>query len=229
VLHRKVNIPLIAKGIKTETHDYLSVLFERPKQFTFEAGDWIDITLADSQPPGGTVYSLSSSPSEPDVRITLREGMSPFKKVLQSLKPGDKVLIADYGNAYGLQLKEHKASTLIAGGVGVAPFRSMIKEMVDTGSRNAVRLIYLNTSDSFLFRDEFDAWQRMIPELEIHYIATKELKRKGREKLLKSLVPDIAQQFYVSGPSGMVAASVALLERFGVNGKNIKVDDFGHY
>jgi ferredoxin-NADP reductase len=229
VLHRNVNLPITVKGVEAETPGYLSVHFERPQQFTFESGDWIDIRLPADQPPGGTVYSLSSSPTESDLRITIREGVSPFKKTLQSLQAGDKLIISDYGNDYGFRLKEHKASTLIAGGVGVAPFRSMIKEMVDTSSRNQAQLIYLNTSDNFLFKDEFDAWQHLLPGLEVHYIATKELKRKDREKLLHTLIPDTAQHFYVSGPSGMVASTVSMLKRFGADAGSIKVDDFGHY
>jgi ferredoxin-NADP reductase len=229
VLHRNVNILITVKSVETEIPGYLSVHFERHAQFSFEAGDWVDLRLPDGQLPGGTVYSLSSSPSESELRITIRAGASPFKKALQSLIRGDKLIITDYGNSYGFQLKEHKASVLVAGGVGVAPFRSMIKEMSDAGSKNQVRLIYLNTNDSFLFQDEFDAWKRNLPGLEIHYIPTKELKRKDREKLLKSLVLDTAQQFYVSGPTGMVTSTVSFLDRMGVDNRSIKVDDFGHY
>ena len=222
MLHRDVNLPLVVKSVRTETSGYLSVHFERPHAFTFEAGDWIDIKLPFNQPPGGTVYSLSSSPSEPDLRITIREGTSPFKKALQSLKPGDKLFVSDYGNTYGFQLKDHKSSTLIAGGVGVAPFRSMLKEMVDTSSKNQVRLIYLNTSASFLFQEDLNAWERQVDGLHIHYVPTKELKRKDREKLLSSLVTNTDQQFYVSGPSGMVASNLRFLERLGVGLKSIK-------
>lgn len=229
MLYRNVNLPITVKGVEAETPGYLSVHFERPQQFTFESGDWIDIRLPADQLPGGTVYSLSSSPTEPDLRITLRQGVSPFKKVLQSLQAGDKLIIADYGNSYGFQLKEHKAGTLVAGGVGVAPFRSMIKEMVDTGSRNKVQIIYFNTSDDFLFEAEFAAWQQRLPALEVHFIATKELKRKDREKLLKNLLIDTDQQFYVSGPSGMIESTLKSLEQWGVARSSIKVDDFGHY
>lgn len=181
------------------------------------------------QLPGGAVYSFSSSPSESELRMTFREGVSPFKQVLQSLKPGDTLLMTAYGNDYGFRLKEHAASTLIAGGVGVAPFRSMVKEMVENGGRNQVQLVCLSTSADFLFADEFTAWQQLLPGLEVHFIATRELKRKDREKLLKTLIPDTSRQVYISGPSGMVQSTVELLERFGAARKSIKIDDFGHY
>lgn len=176
---------------------------------------------------GGAVYSFSSSPGEPEIRMTFREGASPFKRALQSLKQGDKLVITKYGNDYGFRLKEHAASTLIAGGVGVAPFRSMLKEMIETSSKNQVQLICFNTTDNFLFAGEFTTWQQLLPGLEVHFITTKLLKRKDREKLIKALIPNMDQQFYVSGPSGMVTSTVELLRHFDAESKKIKIDDFG--
>lgn len=228
-MHENVNIPIIVKAVVSETPGYVSVYYERPRQFTFEAGDWIEIAFPGQQISGGTVYSLSSSPNEHELRITFREGVTPFKKALQSLNPGDKLMIAEYGNDYGFRLKEHKTSTLIAGGIGVAPFRSMLKEMLETSSKNQVQLIYFNTTDEFLFADEFTVWQQSLTGLEVHFIVTKLIKRKDREKLFKALALDMDQQFYVSGPSGMVASTIKLLQQFGAERKKIKVDDFGQY
>jgi ferredoxin-NADP reductase len=229
MVYENVNIPLEVKAVTGETPGYSSVYFERPQNFTFHAGDWMELDFPGKQLTGGVVYSFSSSPSEAELRITFRDGVSPFKKAIQSLKPGNKLSMTEYGNDYGFQLKEHTSNTLIAGGVGVAPFRSMLKEMIETGSKNQVQLIYFNTADSFLFADEFTAWQQQLPDLQIHCITTKDLNRKDREKLLKILIPDVNRQFYVSGPSGMVASTIELLERFGAERKKIKVDDFGHY
>lgn len=229
VLHKNVNIPILAKCAVAETPGYLSIFFKRPRNFLFEAGDWIDITVPGDQPLGGTVYSLSSSPDEPDLRITIREGISPFKQMLQSLATGEKLIIADYGNDYDFRLKEHSASTLIAGGVGVAPFRSMLKELADTGSKSQIRLIYFNTTEQFLFRDEFDMWQQHLPNLDVHYVPTTALKRKDRIKLLKNHIGNIQQRFYVSGPSGMVHSTLGVLQDLKVETRNIKIDDFGHY
>ncbi|MDB5182187.1 MAG: FAD-binding oxidoreductase, partial [Candidatus Saccharibacteria bacterium] len=222
-------IPITVKHIETETPGYLSVFFKRPRSFVFDPGDWIEFGEPDDQPAGGKVYSLSSSPHEPDLQITFREGISPFKKMLAVLKPGDELIITEYGNDYGFQLNEHRPSVLIAGGVGIAPFRSMIKEMAELGSNNSVHLIYFNTSEDFLYKQELEEWQRQLLGLEVSFIATKTLRRKDREKLLRELLPSPDHQYYVSGPSGMVSSTVQLLEKSGVTKKSIKVDDFGHY
>lgn len=229
VVHKNQNIELIVKELRQETPHYWSLLFHRPHDFAFEAGDWIDIAFPGPELTGGKTYSLSASPTEPDLMITFREGVSPLKRALASAKPGDKLSITQYGNDYGFQLKGNKTSTLIAGGVGVAPFRSMLKEMSDQSGKNTVNLIFLNQTDQFLFKDELDRWAMALPNLTVHYVATKELSRKKREKLITSLITDINQQFYISGPPGMVASNVELLEALGAHRRNVKTDIFGGY
>lgn len=227
MVYKNANITVTVIRVDSEVPGYLNAYFERPRGFTFEAGDWIEINQFSDQPPGGTVYSLASSPTEPELRITFREDITPFKKVLAGLRPGNTLVIKQYGNDYGFRLNEHKPSVLIAGGVGIAPFRSMLKERADEETVSTVQLIYLNTSDNFLFQDELREWQSQSARLQLDFISTKELKRKDREKLLTSLLPELERQYYVSGPSGMVQSTLAFLGSHGINSKDVRVDDFG--
>jgi ferredoxin-NADP reductase len=229
MVHKDQHIEIIVKAIQPETPGYWSVIFERPVGFVFEAGDWLDLEFAIGKLSGGYTYSVASSPTEPDIMITFREGLSPFKKALRAVQPGDKLYIIQYGNDYGFQLKNNRSSILIAGGVGIAPFRSMLKEMYDTKTRNDVRLIYLNQNDNYLFRDELEIWSRGLPNILIDYIATKDISRKKREKNLKTLVSNIDQHFYIAGPPGMVESTQKFLEGIGVKPRNIKADIFGGY
>jgi ferredoxin-NADP reductase len=205
------------------------VYFKRPINFTFEAGDWIDIAFKSGELAGGKTYSISSSPTEDDIRITFREGISQLKKALQSTQPGEKLAITQYGNDYNFQLKKNQSSLLIAGGVGIAPFRSMLKEMFDNGDRNDVTLIYLNQNDTFLFKDELELWSSKMSNLTINYISTKDINRKKREKLIHALITSTNQNFYVSGPPGMVEGNEHLLIDMGVAIQDIRIDSFGGY
>ncbi|MDB5176583.1 MAG: hypothetical protein JWN75_251 [Candidatus Saccharibacteria bacterium] len=223
------HIELIAKRLEVDQANYLSVYFHRPANFVFQAGDWVDIEFEGRKLRGGITYSIASSPTETDIRITFRAGISEFKKALHSIKSNDRLYISQYGNDYGFQLKKNQSSVLIAGGVGIAPFRSMLKEMFDNGDRNDVTLIYLNQDDNFLFRDELDMWARSLPNLSLSYISTKEINRKKREKVIHSLIKDKHQNFYISGPPGMVESNEHLLIDIGVDIKNIRIDSFGGY
>jgi ferredoxin-NADP reductase len=223
------SIKLVAVRRSSEQSGYQSVYFARPKGFIFDAGDWIDIRFDSRTLKGGITYSISSSPTESDIRITFREGISEFKRALQAIALGDQLTIIQYGNDYDFQLKKNQSSVLIAGGVGIAPFRSMLKEMYDIKSANEVTLIYLNQNEDFLFKDELALWSAALPNLSITYIATKDMNRKKREKLILSLIKNRNQNFYISGPPTMVESHEHLLIDAGVQIRDIRIDSFGGY
>lgn len=223
------HIKLIVKTLKYEVLDYWTVVFDRPPGFIFEAGDWIDIEFDEGPLKGGKTYSISSSPTEADIQITFREGLSELKQALKDVRPGDELYISQYGNDYDFQLNRNRSSVLIAGGVGIAPFRSMLKEMSDDHDTNDVSLIYLNQNENFLFSSELDVWSTRLPNLSITYVNTKDINRKKREKLIHSLIDDIGQNFYISGPPAMVEANEHLLIGIGVQIRNIRIDSFGGY
>jgi ferredoxin-NADP reductase len=223
------HLELIALRNESEQIGYRSVYFARPMNFTFAAGDWIDIQFDGRKLNGGITYSIASSPTEGDLRITYREGISEFKQALRSIQSHERLFVSQYGNDYDFRLKKTQSSVLIAGGVGIAPFRSMIKEMFDSKDMNTVTLIYLNQNDSFLFKDELDAWAKALPNLSISYISTKEINRKKREKLILSLIKNTSQNFYISGPPAMVESNEHLLIDAGVQVGDIRIVSFVGY
>ncbi|MEO5950007.1 MAG: FAD-dependent oxidoreductase [Candidatus Saccharimonadales bacterium] len=223
------HIKLVVKNLQCEVLDYWSIVFLRPPGFLFEAGDWIDLNFINGPLKGGKTYSISSSPTELDIVITFREGLSELKRALQKIKPGDEIYISQYGNDYDFQLKNNRSNVLIAGGVGIAPFRSMLKEMYDNNSRNDVSLIYLNQNETFLFEDEINNCSAKLPNIRVTYINTIDINRKKRENIIRSLVKDTSQNFYVSGPPTMVESNEHLLIDMGVPIRKIRIDSFGGY
>lgn len=229
MVHEATNIVISVKENIEETPGYRSIIFDRPRGFEYESGDWIDIKSSTKNLKGGPTYSLSSSPTEPDLMITFKEGLSEMKLALAASKSGNTFVIFQYGNAYQFTLKPHKISMLIAGGVGVAPFRSMIKEMTDTGDASEVSLLYLNKTSEFLYKDELMRWSELLPNLNITYLVTEELKRKDQNKAITSHMHSTEQFFYIAGPEGMVENTEHLLLDIGVSLDDIKIDSFGGY
>lgn len=227
---KNIKLNLAVRRIDHLNDTSMSVFFERPIGFDYEPGDWIDVNFHEGNPSGGITYSLSSSPTEDLLAITFKRGISPFKRRLQSLETGDEMFISQYGNDYGFHLKENRSSVLIAGGIGIAPFRSMLKELYDTGNQNTVQLIYLNRDSSFIFSGEIDIWKTRLPNVTVHYINTGELSRKKREKVLTELVDKNAHRYFIAGPEGMVESNEHLLiDDLGISYKDIRIDSFGGY
>lgn len=226
--HRQVDIPIVVKGLRRETPGHLSLVFARPPAFDYEAGDWVDLAFAEDL-SGGKTYSLSSAPTEPDLVITFKEGLSGIKRALQSASPGDPYRVTAYGNDYEFALRRHRNSVLIAAGVGVAPFRSMLAGMADRSGSDSVHLVYLNRSADFLFREELDAWQEGLPAVSIDYVVTQGMKSKERRRLLAGCVDNSAHYYYIAGPPAMVESTEVVLMDAGVDHGDIRIDSFGGY
>ncbi len=223
-----VDIPLTVTARRHETTDHLSLVFARPPRFDYDAGDWIDLAFAEEL-SGGKTYSLSSSPTEPDLVITFKVGQSGIKRTLQTAQPGDLYRMTAYGNDYDFSLHQNRSSVLIAAGVGVAPFRSMIREMFDQCSTDSAHLIYLNRTADFLFREELDQWSADLRDVRIDYVLTAGMKSKERRKLLVESVNKAAHYYYVAGPPTMIEATEDILMSAGVDHDNIRIDSFDGY
>jgi ferredoxin-NADP reductase len=78
-----LNIVLHVKELKHEASECLSIVFEKPRGLTFEAGDWLDIRFPVPEFPAGRTYSFASAPTEADLMIAFKKGVSPFKKALE--------------------------------------------------------------------------------------------------------------------------------------------------
>ena len=229
MIHEDGHTELLVQANAQETGTYRSIYFRRPRDFAFVPGDWIELAQPGRDVAGGNVYSLSSSPEEPELRITFREGASPFKRLLGALVPGEVLTLLEYGNDHDFRIREHRSSVLIAGGVGVTPFRSMMRQAADDGLPNDVRLIYFNSSPDFLFAEEFRTWSDSVAGFDADLINTRETSRKARERLLRELPHSGEHRYYVSGPTSMVQSTRETLTSVGVLKSSIKVDDFGMF
>ncbi len=229
MIHKNTDLIITVSENRPETIGYRSIIFERPIGFDYESGDWIDIQFGDRQLQGGKTYSLSSSPTEPYLMITFKDGLSEIKRGLSLLGKGDRIKIIQYGNDYKFRLKPHKSGVLIAGGVGIAPFRSMIKEMVDTNADNEIVLVYINKSPDLLFKAELDDWINRMPHVRMENIITDNLKSKERVKAITSAIGDLESKFYIAGPEDMVESTEHLLIYLGVSIDDIKIDSFSGY
>lgn len=199
----------------------------------FKAGQYMEYTLPLSlnqvdDRGNRRTFTVASSPTEPTVRVGLRipEKSSKFKRALNEMKPGD-VIVA--GQTVGDFVLPHDAGLKIvgiAGGVGITPFRSMIKYLIDTNQRRDMVLVYMAKSkDDFMYSDVFRDAERAGAKME--YVVT---ESGLTEQQLARLVPDIKQRsVYVSGPPAMTRHTKAVIKRLGVRRSAIKTDYFAGY
>lgn len=120
-----------------------------------------------------------------------------------------------------------KKYVFIAGGIGITPFRSIIKDLLDRNSTQDIVLIYkVRSASEILFKDIFNQAASQLG-LQIHYIAS-----SNDQKLIEitELIPDYHQRyFYISGPQGFVEVHQQKLLQLSVPIEHIKTDLFTGY
>lgn len=225
-----LNIVLRVLERRAESADCSSLLFARPAGLRYRAGDWLDLRYPTADLAVGRTFSYSSAPSEPTVRITFRHGRSPFKLRLEATGPGDILLITQHGSN-GMLLAPRDPAVMIAGGVGVAPFRAMILDALDGPGQAPMTLILVNRAAAAPFRDELDALSAATDRLVVHHVTTSTSGRLDARRLA-TLAPSIADgrtRVYIAGPPAMTEATEALIRRLDTPPDRILVDSFTGY
>jgi ferredoxin-NADP reductase len=224
-----LNIVLRVIKRRAESSDCASVFFTRPRGLVFDAGDWLDIRFLEPELAVGRTYSFSSAPTERDLRITYRRGVSSFKRRLDRVDRGDTMLITQYGSN-GFLLDRGTPAVMIAGGIGIAPFRSMIKDVIDQGEDVPIIVIHINRGDA-PFHQEFVAWSRERADLEVHHLSSATRGRLTMDTLRQVVAGRRLMEatFYVAGPPAMVTTTLKVLSGIGVAVADIKTDSFDGY
>jgi ferredoxin-NADP reductase len=232
-----VNRELIAEGT-------MAFKFAKPVDWTYHAGQFVDITLLD--PPetdaeGNTRgFSISSAPSENVIMITTRLRDTAFKQVLQQMPLGSLVKVeGPFGD-----LRLHHAdrpAVLLAGGIGITPFRSILVETIGAGGLPyRVVLFHANRRpEDAAFADEFRRLERSDRNLTFVPTMTAmagsvqtwdgERGHIDAAMLRRHLDGVLDPIFYVAGPPAMVQALRTVLVASGVDEDDIRTEEFTGY
>ncbi len=209
----------------------------------YKAGQYAFFKLENvaGDPRGQTrCFSLASSPTEQGtLLISTRVSSSIYKQKLAALEQGKRLLAWEPSGEFVLHDDYSRPAIFLSGGIGVTPFRSMIKYATDKVL--PLRIVFFNSSSDerrILYREEFDSWSRENKNLIVVYTLTREMNSewKGeRGRIDKAMIVrhagDTARAiFYVCGPSEMVNTMQTLLrEEMHVPKDRIKVEEFTGY
>lgn len=162
----------------------------------YKAGQFITVFFPETGHMEGKSYSISSSPSEKTLNLTVK-GMGAFSNKLLAKQPGDTIT----GSLpYGYFYSESDTSSLVilTGGIGIAPFRSMILHVLEKHPGRKILLLYSNkTKDSIIWKKEFDELAaKSGGALTLHYYLTQEETPEGMIPG-RIIVDDIAKELHL--------------------------------
>ncbi len=228
----KKNIKITLKEVKQETSDIYSFVFSKPKDFKWKPGQHGVFKFTDREIKEGKdfrIYSFASINEEEKILFSTRivEEPSEFKKNLLELKPGD-VMTVD-GPMGKFTIKDYdKPSLIMAGGIGVTPIRSLVKDIHNNKVKvKDMKVLYSDDRGEFAFTDTLKAAGENSEGLEVVFISdrdefTDEIDAYAKENQNNSL-------YYISGTPGMTSFFKEKLTGFGVDEDNIVTDSFMGY
>ena len=204
------------------------------QDFVFKPGQFVDITLENPKYTDDTgktrTFSIASSPLDDYLMTATRLTASAMKKRLAKLEIGSLIHIDGPLGSFRLHQDAKIPAVLMAGGIGITPFRSMVKDATEKNSEQKITLIYSNRApEDAAFVDDLTEWQNH--NSNFNFVA-RWTKEEGHldEAFLKQHVKNLAAPiFYVAGPPGMVGGVTQLLIEIGVPDDNIRFEEFAGY
>lgn len=208
----------------------------------FQAGQYIAFSLRFGQIKTGRPYSISSSPENTGYYdITVRrvpDGLV-SSHLLDEIRVGDTLESSGPVGDFVYNPVFHGTSlVLIAGGSGIAPFMSMIRETLECGLNREIVLLYGNrTASDIIFHAELVRWAsrfenfRYVPVIEENQEPTPAWPcRKGliTGELIKEVIGDMRDRMvYLCGPAAMYDFCREELAALGVPQRRIRQEAYG--
>lgn len=216
-----------------ETANVKSFFWEPSEEVNFIPGQYFYYTLPKlnyEDARGETRhFTLSNSPTEGELlRLTTKFSesyMSGYKKTLLDLHLGSVIEGRGPQGVFTIHNSPHTTHICIAGGIGITPFRSIIKYNFDNKLKLPY-LIYSNSDENFAFGNEL---KEMLGDKLVLFNSSKEGHLDASK--LKNFISNhlVSAHFYVVGPSKFVDAIELALEQLGVDSGKIESEKFTGY
>jgi ferredoxin-NADP reductase len=222
----------------------MAFYFERPAGFQFKAGQFADFSLLN--PPEtdaeGNIrsFTIASAPQEEDLMFATRMRDTAFKRVLKTMPLGTEIEMEGPSGSLVLHGDSSRPAVLLAGGIGITPFRSMI--LGASTSRHAHRLLLLYSNrrpEDAAFLQELEAFATRNKNFTLIATMTgmtkSKLKWSGRtgsidKQMLSESIPDLKNSIcYLAGPPTMVSRIGQTLAEAGVSKDSIRAEAFDGY
>lgn len=189
---------------------------DKPEGYSFEPGQATEVKVdKEGWRDEARPFTFTSLPSEDHLEFTIKsypdhDGVT---DQIGQLAEGDSLIIGDSWGA----ITDKGAGTFIAGGAGVTPFISLLRQRHADGRLDGCHLIFSNLTEAeIIAREEFEGMDGLrttwlVTDEPSSEHAAAQLDRDALERLIDGT----DQQFYLCGPQGMVDAISEALEGLG--------------
>lgn len=213
---------LKVKSVEHATHNVLRIEIEKPPQYSFNSGQATELSInkpewKDKKRP----FTFTNLPNDNQLEFTIKSYTSHqgVTNELLNLKEGDELIIGDsWGNI------EYKGEGIfLAGGAGVTPFISILRNLYSQHKMGGNQLIFANDKEEDIINQK--EFENILGKNFINILSQEKLDKYENgyitEEFLKSKVTDFNQYFYLCGPPAMVKAVGKILLDLNVDPEKI--------
>jgi len=235
---QRLNMTVSEITRETASAKSIKLVCEGGCQPPFQAGQYINIFVETGGIRTSRPYSIASSPTQTGYyEITVRRVEDGFVSnyLLDELKLGDKLNSSSpSGNFHYNPVFHGNKLAFIAGGSGITPFMSMIREVADKNMGRRMHLFYgSRAEDDVIYRDELDriaadhrnfTWDLVISEPASSFNGLQGFINAG---LIKEKLEGLDWTFYVCGPEAMYNFCLPELTKLSIPARKIRVEVMG--
>lgn len=205
----------------------------------FEAGQYINVAVEIDGVRTTRPYSICSSPRQRAYyEITVARIKDGFVSdyFLDKAKVGDTLQANGPAGVFHFNPVFHyKGSVFLAGGSGITPFMSMIREVLEKGLDREIYLLYgARNAEVAIFNEELKEFASKYPNFKYTLVLSdKDAKGGDRQgfvdaKCIKEVVKDLDKTtFYLCGPQVMTDFCVEALQSLNIRHRDIRREMFG--
>jgi ferredoxin-NADP reductase len=212
-------------------------------RYEFRAGQHADFVFSrpyvGSKGENSRTFSIASSPHDKEpIMVAMRMRKTAFKNALKAAALGTKFTVSRPRGSFTLHRDITRPAVFLAGGIGIAPIRSILQQAAQERLPHKLYLFYANReAEDAAFLGELESVTTQNPNFTFVPTVTGhrtlawpyEKGHINREMLRRYLLGLKGPVYYIAGPSGMVTAMTDLLNSSGVSDDDVKTEEFGDY
>lgn len=186
-------------------------------------------------------FTISNAPEDPFLRLTVKKA-GEFTAAILDLKPGSPVICMGPLGTFCKDIDTKPTIAMIAGGVGITPFLSVLLHFRNKGLKNKAALFWVNrTFADTLYGNEIEELTEMLNLRFVHCFSREDnvqqyfkqrypnlFYEKGHLSgdILKRRGVDKNASFYLCGPPPMMEASLKEVAGFGIDPMTVEQEKF---
>jgi predicted ferric reductase len=224
--------PYQVTEVVRETPDTWSLHFKGPS-LDYKPGQFAILSLhREGQKPEPHPFTVASSPTGKDLSVSVK-AVGDFTSTIKETTTADRAVISAPFGTFSFLNYDAPNLVFIAGGIGITPFMSMLRYIVDQKIKRNVLLLWGNkTEKDIAFRNELNKMSALMPDLRVVHVLSNQpdwMGEKGYidEDLLQKYLEEFDNpQFFVCGPPVMMDKVVKQLMRMKIPENRIHFERF---